>query len=118
MWEGVEIADKTLGIIGLGRIGKLVAQRASAFGMRIVAHDPFIAADVARKLNIDLLSLDIEGGEPAALRGLDFHRHAPRFICVEARARAEIDALLTGRYAVAEVLAESAAYQDVLYQRR
>jgi len=67
---------------------------------------------------IDLLSLDIEGGEPAALRGLDFHRHAPRFICVEARARAEIDALLTGRYAVAEVLAESAAYQDVLYQRR
>ena len=57
-WEGVEIADKTLGIIGLGRIGKLVAQRASAFGMRIVAHDPFIGADVARKLNIDLLSLD------------------------------------------------------------
>jgi D-3-phosphoglycerate dehydrogenase len=57
-WEGVEIADKTLGIIGLGRIGKLVAQRASAFGMRIVAHDPFVAADAARKLNIDLLSLD------------------------------------------------------------
>ena len=33
-WEGVELADKTLGIIGLGRIGKLVAQRALAFGMR------------------------------------------------------------------------------------
>jgi len=67
---------------------------------------------------IDLLSLDIEGGEPAALRGLDFKRYAPRFICVEARARAEIDALLAGRYAVAEVLTESTAYQDVLYQRR
>jgi D-3-phosphoglycerate dehydrogenase len=39
-WEGVELADKTLGIVGLGRIGKLVAQRALAFGMRLVAFDP------------------------------------------------------------------------------
>jgi D-3-phosphoglycerate dehydrogenase len=38
-WEGVELADKTLGIVGLGRIGKLVAQRASAFGRKVVAHD-------------------------------------------------------------------------------
>ena len=67
---------------------------------------------------IDLLSLDVEGGEPSALRGLDFGRYAPRFICVEARARAEIDALLAARYRVAEVLAEASAYQDVLYQRR
>ena len=36
-WEGVELADKTLAVIGLGRIGKLVAQRAMAFGMRIIA---------------------------------------------------------------------------------
>jgi D-3-phosphoglycerate dehydrogenase len=36
-WEGVELFDKTLGVVGLGRIGKLVAQRAAAFGMRIVA---------------------------------------------------------------------------------
>jgi len=43
-WEGVELADKTLAVVGLGRIGKLVAQRAKAFGMRIVAHDPFIAS--------------------------------------------------------------------------
>ena len=57
-WEGVELADKTLGIIGLGRIGKLVAQRAIAFGMRIVAHDPFVAPERARQLNIDLLELD------------------------------------------------------------
>ena len=39
-WEGVELADKTLAVVGLGRIGKLVAQRAMAFGMRIIAHDP------------------------------------------------------------------------------
>ena len=42
-WTGVELSDKTLGIIGLGRIGKLVAQRALAFGMRIVAYDPFVS---------------------------------------------------------------------------
>jgi FkbM family methyltransferase len=73
-------------------------------------------AKIARE--IDLLSLDIEGGELAALRGLDLARFAPRFVCVEARARGEIDALLAGRYRVAEVLSESKEYQDVLYQRR
>ena len=41
-WEGIELSDKVLGVIGLGRIGKLVAQRASAFGMRLVAYDPFL----------------------------------------------------------------------------
>src|SRR3954451_7837571 len=44
-WEGVELADKTLAVVGLGRIGKLVAQRAMAFGMRIIAHDPFVSPD-------------------------------------------------------------------------
>ncbi|MFZ6005325.1 MAG: phosphoglycerate dehydrogenase [Actinomycetota bacterium] len=57
-WEGVELADKTLGIVGLGRIGKLVAQRALAFGMKVVAHDPFVAPERARQLNVDMLSLD------------------------------------------------------------
>jgi D-3-phosphoglycerate dehydrogenase len=57
-WEGVELADKVLGIVGLGRIGKLVAQRALAFGMRVVAHDPFVAPDRARQINVDLLDLE------------------------------------------------------------
>jgi D-3-phosphoglycerate dehydrogenase len=57
-WEGVELADKTLGIVGFGRIGKLVAQRALAFGMKVVAHDPFVAPDRARQLNVELLGLD------------------------------------------------------------
>jgi D-3-phosphoglycerate dehydrogenase len=57
-WEGVELADKTLGIVGLGRIGKLVAQRAAAFGMRLVAYDPFISAERARQMNVELLPLD------------------------------------------------------------
>ncbi len=57
-WEGVELADKTLGIIGLGRIGKLVAERAAAFGMRLIAYDPFVTAERARQMRVDLLPLD------------------------------------------------------------
>jgi D-3-phosphoglycerate dehydrogenase / 2-oxoglutarate reductase len=57
-WEGVELADKTLGIVGLGRIGKLVAERARAFQMRLVAYDPFVSADRARQMGVELLTLD------------------------------------------------------------
>jgi len=57
-WEGVELADKTLGIVGLGRIGKLVADRAKAFGMRLVAFDPFVSAERARTMGVELLALD------------------------------------------------------------
>ncbi len=57
-WEGVELADKTLGIVGLGRIGKLVADRAKAFGMRLVAYDPFISVERARQMGVELVSLD------------------------------------------------------------
>ncbi|MCP4434065.1 MAG: phosphoglycerate dehydrogenase [Actinomycetia bacterium] len=57
-WTGVELSDKTLGIIGLGRIGKLVAQRAMAFGMNLVAYDPFVSEERARQLNVQLLSLN------------------------------------------------------------
>jgi D-3-phosphoglycerate dehydrogenase len=57
-WEGMELNDKVLGIVGLGNIGRLVAQRAQAFGMRVVAHDPFVAPERARQLNVDLVTLD------------------------------------------------------------
>src|SRR5437773_11773174 len=57
-WErkrfiGAELQRKTLGIIGLGRIGCAVAVRARAFGMKIVAHDPFIAPEQARDLEVE-----------------------------------------------------------------
>ena len=55
---GAELQGKTLGIIGLGRIGRAVATRARAFGMKIVAHDPFIASEQARDLEIESTSLD------------------------------------------------------------
>lgn len=55
---GVELYGKTLGLLGLGRVGTLVAQRANAFGMRIVAWDPWISPERPRKLGIELLELD------------------------------------------------------------
>jgi D-3-phosphoglycerate dehydrogenase len=54
----VELADKTLGIVGLGRIGRLVAQRALAFGMRLVAYDPFVSAERARQMSVELMPLE------------------------------------------------------------
>lgn len=57
-WTGVELVDKTLGVVGLGRIGKLVADRAKAFGMRIVAFDPYVSDERARKMGVELLNLD------------------------------------------------------------
>ena len=57
-WEGVELHGKTLGIVGLGRVGALVAQRALAFGMRIVAYDPYLAPERARAMGAELVTLD------------------------------------------------------------
>ncbi len=62
LWErkkfiGVELQGKTLGIVGLGRIGRVVASRARGLGMIIVAYDPFIASDQARDLEIELAPL-------------------------------------------------------------
>ncbi|MGK0275815.1 MAG: D-3-phosphoglycerate dehydrogenase [Ilumatobacter sp.] len=57
-WTGVELVDKTLGVVGLGRIGKLVADRAKAFGMRIAAYDPFVSEDRAKAMGVELMTLD------------------------------------------------------------
>ena len=60
-WErkrlsGVELAGKTLGIVGLGRIGCLVAERARAFGMRLAAYDPFVSGGLAAAAGVELTS--------------------------------------------------------------
>ncbi len=57
-WEGVELYGKVLGVVGLGRVGALVAQRAAGFGMRLVAFDPYVSAERAKQLGAELLSLD------------------------------------------------------------
>ncbi len=62
-WEkkaftGAELRGKTLGIIGLGRVGQEVAHRAQSFGMQVVAHDPYISAQVGLDLGVDLVALE------------------------------------------------------------
>ena len=54
-WEGVELHGRVLGIIGLGRIGALVAQRALAFGLHLIAYDPYVSPERCRQLGIRLL---------------------------------------------------------------
>jgi len=65
-YEGVELHGKTLAILGLGRVGTLVAQRALAFGMRLVAWDPFVSKQRAAQMGVELVELD------DALRQADF----------------------------------------------
>src|SRR3989475_12500400 len=60
-WEkkkflGTELRGKTLGVAGLGRIGQEVAQRARTFGMRVVAHDPYISKEIAAGLGVELMA--------------------------------------------------------------
>jgi FkbM family methyltransferase len=87
--------------------------------LRVPARTLSALLDEARIIRtIDLLSLDVEGAEPAALGGLDFIRHAPRFICVEARAPAAIAALLDTRYRLLEVLTDLGTHRDLLYALR
>ncbi|MCB9412328.1 MAG: phosphoglycerate dehydrogenase [Actinobacteria bacterium] len=57
-YSGVELADKTVGVVGLGRIGLLVAQRLSAFGVKLIAYDPFVRPTRAAQLGVRMVELD------------------------------------------------------------
>jgi D-3-phosphoglycerate dehydrogenase len=57
-WTGVEVGDKTVGVVGLGRIGVLFAQRMSAFGTRLIAYDPYISSSRAAQIGVRLVTLD------------------------------------------------------------
>jgi D-3-phosphoglycerate dehydrogenase / 2-oxoglutarate reductase len=54
-FEGIELYNKTLGVIGMGRIGSELSRRAIAFGMRVVAYDPYLSAARARALQVELV---------------------------------------------------------------
>lgn len=57
-FTGVEVADKTVGVIGLGRIGVLFAQRISAFGTRLIAYDPYVSAARAAQIGVSMVGLE------------------------------------------------------------
>jgi D-3-phosphoglycerate dehydrogenase len=57
-YTGIELYEKTVGIVGLGRIGVLVAQRLSSFGMRVLAYDPYVQAGRAAQMGVRLVGLD------------------------------------------------------------
>ena len=65
-YTGVELAGKTLGVIGLGKIGREVAQRGTAFRMKVLGHDPYVAEEVALSFGAQLSSLE------EVLAGADF----------------------------------------------
>ena len=56
-FQGAELYGKTLGIVGLGRVGALVAQRLNSFGMRLLAYDPYVSRDRAAQMGVELASL-------------------------------------------------------------
>ncbi len=120
-FTGIELYEKTVGIVGLGRIGVLVAQRLSAFGMNVIAYDPYVQAGRAAQMGVRLVDLDTlveesdfmsvhlpKTAETVGLIGADqLARAKPSLVLVNA-ARGGIvdeialhDALKTGRIAAA-----------------
>jgi D-3-phosphoglycerate dehydrogenase len=57
-FQGTELFDKTLGVVGLGNIGRIVADRALGLKMKVVGYDPFVTADAAQRLGVELVSLE------------------------------------------------------------
>lgn len=55
---GVELCNKTLGVIGLGNVGRIVAERAVGLRMKVIGHDPFVLSENAARLGVDLVSLE------------------------------------------------------------
>ncbi len=120
-YTGTELYEKTVGVVGLGRVGVLVAQRLSAFGMRVIAYDPYVQAGRAAQMGVRLVSLDDlmaesdfitvhlpKTPETTGLIGDEqLHKVKPHLVLVNAARggivdeRALFDALVDGRVAAA-----------------
>ena len=137
-YSGIELYEKTVGIVGLGRIGVLVAQRLSAFGMNVIAYDPYVQAGRAAQMGVRLVDLDTllaesdfmsvhlpKTPETAGLIGADqLAKAKPSLVLVNA-ARGGIvdeaalyDALKTGRIAAAglDVFAKEPCTDSPLFE--
>ncbi|KAA1418604.1 phosphoglycerate dehydrogenase [Nocardioides humilatus] len=135
---GIELFEKTVGIVGLGRIGVLVAQRLAAFGMTVIAYDPYVQAGKAAQMGVRLVDLDTllaesdfmsvhlpKTPETAGLIGADQLAKAKSSLVLVNAARGGIvdedalyDALKTGRIAAAglDVFAKEPCTDSPLFE--
>ena len=137
-YSGIELYEKTVGIVGLGRIGVLVAQRLSAFGMSVIAYDPYVQAGRAAQMGVRLVDLDTllaesdfmsvhlpKTPETSGLIGADQLAKAKSSLVLVNAARGGIvdeaalfDALKTGRIAAAglDVFAKEPCTDSPLFE--
>lgn len=137
-YSGIELYEKTVGIVGLGRIGVLVAQRLSAFGMKVIAYDPYVQAGRAAQMGVRLVDLDTlmaesdfisvhlpKTPETVGLIGADQFAKAKSNLVIVNAARGGIvdedalyDAIKTGRIAGAglDVFAQEPCTDSPLFQ--
>src|SRR6478752_5901246 len=136
--SAAELSEKTVGIVGLGRIGVLVAQRLSAFGMKVVAYDPYVQAGRAAQMGVRLVDLDTllaeadfmsvhlpKTAETIGLIGTEqLHRVKPSLVLVNAARGGIVDedalyaALKEGRVAAAglDVFAQEPCTDSPLFE--
>jgi FkbM family methyltransferase len=93
---------------------RLHDNEAGAYRVAVRGRSLTALIDEAKLPRVDFLSLDVEGFEAEVLRGLDFSRHSPTYLCIEARDRREVEAVLGDRYEPVENLTRL----DVLYRKR
>ncbi|WP_205474307.1 phosphoglycerate dehydrogenase [Nocardioides sp. SYSU D00038] len=137
-YTGTELYEKTVGIVGLGRIGVLVAQRLSAFGMKVIAYDPYVQAGRAAQMGVRLVDLDAllaeadfmsvhlpKTPETVGLIGAEqLHRVKPSLVLVNAARGGIVDedalyaALKEGRVAAAglDVFAQEPCTDSPLFE--
>jgi D-3-phosphoglycerate dehydrogenase len=113
-WGGVELADKTLGVLGFGRIGRQVARRALGLGMRVVGYDPFVSADRFRELGAEHATepTDVFGAADFLTLHLPLTEETRAFVDAEAIARMR-DGVRIVNAARGELIDEAALAQAV-----
>ena len=113
-WGGIELADKTLGVLGFGRIGRQVARRALGLGMRVVGYDPFVAPERFRELGAEhaLDPADVFAAAEFLTLHLPLTEETRRFVDADALARMR-DGVRIVNAARGELVDESALAQAV-----
>lgn len=99
-------------------VGRAIQDLGSGYTFEAAARTLSSILDDSEGREIDFMSLDLEGFEANALKGLDLSRHCPRFILIEVRDRMEIEGIIGDYYECVGVMAETERHADLLYKRR